>query len=265
MTGRLPWVAATLVAVIVAGYGAWAFSVPPTQFATIKAVASQGGVAGKWYTPGWFSAAEVTDDENSGIENVYIVDNCWKKEDFENVDLGENGVDDDEDNTNMLLAGSTDAVIEDNNRSATIPYESAFKIVVAIRFEADADEFAPKRERRLVAYVNEDNMYVWINWSPTTDVGEQYTEENSEVSGMAYERIFDNGDSDITWTENSPDYDGFDGQIAGTDDWARINVVFCNANKAPGSAEDAGNDELGFRLAAGATMTLDNIDLWIWA
>jgi hypothetical protein len=268
MTGRLPWVAATLVAVIVAGMGAWALSIPPAQFATIKAVPSELSVSGKWFTPGWFTAAEVTAAENSGIENVYIVDNYWDEADFENVNLGENGVITDPDNVNMLLAGSTDAVITGNNDNAEIPYESPFKIVVAVRVEADADEWAPKRQRRLAAYVNEDNMYVFLDWSPSTDVGETYNVENSELTGdgpSAYERWFAL-DSDVSWTKNDSAYDGFDGTIAEPNDWARINVVFCNANKdVYATPPETGSDEMGFRLAAGSTMTLDNIDLWVWA
>jgi hypothetical protein len=267
MTGRLPWVAATLVAVIVAGMGAWALSTPPAQFAIIKAVPSEGGVSGNWFTPGWFTAAVVTAAENSGIENVYIVDNYWTPDNFVNYDLGlQGGEDMDNDPNNYLLAGSSDAVITGDDDNATIPYESPFKIVVAVRIEADADEWAPKRQRRLVAYVNEDNMYVFLDWSPSTDIGETYNVENSELTGDgpdAYERYFG---GNVSWTKNSAAYDGFDGTTAEPNHWARINVVFTNANKnVYATPPETGTENLGFRLAAGTSITLDNIDLWIWA
>jgi hypothetical protein len=197
--------------------------------------------SGGFYAVGWAKWGA----ENSGIENIYICDNVSLSS-FDGVDLGDlMGAD--PAGTNLLLDGTQnegDAVIEnlkyDNvttDTTATIPYERAFLIVVGVKIKSDADEIAPKADRNLVAYVNQDNMYVYIVWTPAQFGASSDNSTNSE------ERVVENN---VEWTADG-DYDG---ETVNAE--ARVNVVLTNGGNA-------------YRLNAGDTLTLTEVSLYLWA
>jgi hypothetical protein len=217
--------------------------------------------------------------DNCGIENIYICDNYGADPDTPTFpdpddpthwddDLGLLGGEDlagvDYDQLmngtyNDPAIDNSGAVIENYPTAnpdtwATIPYERPFVIVVAVRIEADADNvYTTKENQKLVAYVNRDNMYVYLDWSPNM-FGDGYeNSQEEEQNGNTCEHIFDNSPG-IDWTIPNQPNDG-----TGPDDWARVNVVFANTDGI------GGTDYQGFQLNAGDTLNLDEVELWVWA
>jgi hypothetical protein len=214
--------------------------------------------------------------DNCGIENIYICDNENADPDVSNwpdpdnaehwdLNLGDLGGEDQVgSNTDPLMNGTynnveidnSGAVIENENYSpgggdlddfATIPYERPFVIVVAVKVKANADWTATTKENaRLVAYVNKDNMYVYVEWSPSMYGDDN---ENTEAESTEREWAFENN---VPWTTNQA-YDG-----TTTDAEARVNCVICNT-------DGTSNNIQGFRLNAGQTLNLDKVELWVWA
>ncbi len=176
MSGRLPWVAATVVIVIAAGLGAWALS-QPTQTTTQippsttpstgawgqAANVSISGTAGASYVTLTTTAFARTGD-NIGIENVYLIKNspaAWEN----NFDPG-------------LAAYSADilATFTDNNQTQNVNYETPFKIVIS------GFMYAPDN----MAYATTENAYGVI-----TSTGEFTANENT-LSLPERQYIFDN-------------------------------------------------------------------------
>ena len=267
MSGRLPWVAAAVIIVIVAALGAWALSTPSTPAtATVRALFSGPSVQqeGRWLA----IAGPTSGADNCAIENIYIVDNGSSASDK----LG----DSDTANENLadhflgfvaenyLLNGASDPIIDNNNDNATIPYEVPFEIVVAAVIVADADYVGDKAQVRLAAYVNPENVYVRLSWSGNL-VNPPGTGDNENTQITGFEYAFDN---DCPWTSGASN-SGYDGRI-GTGykdlpggpinlwnmrdnvDYARVNFVFTRG----------GN---GFTLPAGGTLNLNQVVLWVWA
>jgi hypothetical protein len=236
MSGRLPWVAATVVIVIAAGLAAWALSQPPVSPGPVAP--AQGTITGVASgTPWSFFAAAIP--ENSGIENVYICDNdvggtpvedLLSDTSTENENLADHWLGNVPDN--YLLNGSSDPIIDENQDNATIPYERDFCIVVAVKVAADETYVGNKAAAKYVAYVNPENMYVYVAWS-----GSLTGSENTQLTG--YEYAFDN---DVPWQSGASNSIGF----------ARVNCVITNSDD-------------GFRLPAGGNLSLDPIRLWGWA
>lgn len=170
MSGRLPWVAATVVIVIAAGLGAWALSQPAvtTQPPTTTPGASFGLVGEGNVTIGdtgsaigLVSGAVSALNENNGIENIYIMTHTGKT--WEN-------------NQNLSGNGEVLGVISSDAGSQNIAYETKFAIVVAVRI------FAPDN----MAYAVQENSYAYI-----TTAGEWVDTENTEVL-PEYEFNFEN-------------------------------------------------------------------------
>jgi len=135
---RLPWAPITVIVLVAASVGAWAFwptaevtPVIPTGLppATIS-VPFAGGLA--------FAGGIPTD---SGIENIYIMQHHL----YENTDNLTN-------HDNLQTYGGNEAVIEDTGLAAeNVPYENYFDIVVAVKGHTDN-----------MAYVNKENTYVRV-------------------------------------------------------------------------------------------------------
>ncbi|MEM2875004.1 MAG: hypothetical protein QW567_03180 [Candidatus Hadarchaeales archaeon] len=218
------WVTAAVAIVIVAGIAGWALSLPPavTGQGTVSLISGQLLTADGQFLIGFTGGVP----ENSGIENVLICDNDVPNSTNFGVHISM------ENNSTKLLNGATDAVITGTGDSATIPYEYPFTIVMACRVEADASYTGNKQTAKLVAYVNQDNMYGYLSYS-----GALSGTENTQNTG--YEYAFDNN---VPWTTNGAYATGY----------ARVNCVF-NYNGQ------------GFVLPAGGTLNLDNIALYIWS
>lgn len=273
MSERLPWVAAAVVIVIVAGMAAWLFSAPAPAFGTIAWAGGTSGVfaaaGGKWVAlTGPLSTAD-----NSAIENIYIVDNGTRVKladaSTENENLADHWlIPGFNQGDNYLLNGASDPIITDNNYAdnATIPYEVPFEIVVAAVVIADADYVGDKGDARLVAYVNPENVYMTLDWwgslvDPSETSSQGTIDENTQVTG--YEYPFDNN---CPW-ESGAANDGSRGGVGtgwqagpypdilstlGNDvDYARLNFVFTRNNN-------------GFTLPAGGSIDI-SVTLWVWA
>jgi hypothetical protein len=266
MSGRLPWVAAAVVIVIIAGLGAWALSMPAAPaWATVKLTSTSGPTVGRWFISG-------PEQDNTSIENVYICDNDalanLSDVSKENENLIEHwtGLV----TENYLLDGASDPLITGDDDTATIPYEVPFQVVVAFTAIADADYVGDKAGEHLVAYISQDNVYVYENWSgelvdpdQTSGLDNTHPASTDEDAGQVYP--FDN-DSDVTtWATGQAGQDGseggtvslpdplnptilpgYDGQI----DWIRCNAVFTR-------------DGNGFTLPAGGSINID-IKLYGW-
>ena len=276
MSGRLPWVAAAVVIVIVAGFAALYLSNPTPTFGTIGlTVPKVSSASAVWATPGtplgtWVAITGPAEGaDNCAIENIYIVDNIAPNQTNFGVNIGEkyrtsSGTD------NICLDGASDPIIDNNNDTATIPYEVPFKIVVAAVLWADADMTGNKGPdgARHVAYVNKENAYVYASF---TGDGFDYSSENTLLTGHAY--AFEN---DNPWTATG-NYGGQNDSglapygwaaapggldnVKNTDlpnyvDYARVNYVLCDCNNAAG-----GDGE--YQLPAGGSMNID-VTLYVW-
>lgn len=129
-TSKLPWATAAVI-VVVAAVAAWAIwgqapAVPPTGAATITAIVG----------PGTVFAKGVPAENASGIENVYIVKHSAA------IDYA---------STNLSSNANNLGVITDNAGTASIAYETAFDIVVAVKAGTDN-----------MAYATKENMTVWL-------------------------------------------------------------------------------------------------------
>ncbi len=172
MSGRLQWVAATVVIVIAAGLGAWALSQPAatttTTPTTSGAWSSVGNVEIGIDTSGAEAVLTTTafarTGDNIGIENVFLMKNApaaW--ENNKNASDPANQVD--------ILATFTD-----NNQTQNIAYETPFKIVL-VGFMYSPDN---------MAYATIDNAYGVITGS-----GEFTVSENTDTL-PEHEFCFDN-------------------------------------------------------------------------
>mgnify|MGYP000509964940 CR=1 FL=1 len=290
MSGRLPWVAAAVVIVIAAGLAALYLSTPTPAFGTIGlSLPEVSSASAVWTAPGtplgtWVAITGPAEGaDNCAIENIYIVDNLAPNSFTMNI--GEryrtyaDGTPE-----NVCLDGADDPVIDNNNDTATIPYERPFKIVVAAVLWADADMVGDKGPSgaRHIAYVNPDNAYVIINftggtgWDVVTDGpdSDSYPDENTQDTGHEY--AFENDDPWLSGANNGGQNDrglgiGWAAIPGGVDnisgatykgypltdyiDYARVNFVFCDTETAGGDGE--------FQLPAGGQMNIE-ATLYVW-
>lgn len=143
MSGRIPWVAATVVIVIVAGLGAWALSTPTTTNPSSASGAQWGAISslrGATLGPGVITAPGTVSAEldiNNGIENIFI------------MKYGVGNLDDNLDDETENWLG----VIGDSGGSLNIPYETNFDIVVACKLKSPEN----------VAYRYKENARVYLN------------------------------------------------------------------------------------------------------
>ncbi len=293
MSGRLPWVAAAVVIVIVAGFAALYLSnpTPGVSTATITLSAPTVSQPAVWTAQGsplgmWVAlTGPAAGADNCAIENIYIVDNWSDIEANAKGDkLGDDltmGTSDPDDGENDLLDGASDPIITSDGDTATIPYEVPFKIVAAAVLWADSDlrENKGPTGARHVAYVNKDNAYMFleitsssglVNLAITDDDGDGDPDENTQVTGHEY--VFEN---DVPWTQ-SGNYGGQNDSglapygwaaapggldnVKNTDlpnyvDYARVNFVFTDTESSGGTGE--------FQLAAGGSMNIA-VTLYVW-
>ncbi|MEM2192158.1 MAG: hypothetical protein QXG38_00915 [Candidatus Hadarchaeales archaeon] len=160
MSGRLPWVAATIVIVIAAGLGAWALTQPTLAPATFSvgelSVFSNGTLVGRGWTQGqsgW-----------QGIENIFLI----------KYDKGDNTRAFDDQSENWL---SSNSVINENGQSINVPYEQYFDIVV------DVTLYAPDN----LAYASKENLYVYMKWSGYTTGSDNSFNEPSSAKEFVYD------------------------------------------------------------------------------
>jgi hypothetical protein len=200
VTNRFLWAVAVII-VLVVGLGAWAIleraPTTPSGYATIT------GIAGKRTL--W--AAGTPAGTSSGIENVYIVTHGAVNE---NINLSGNA--------NLL------GVITSSGGSCSIPYETSFDIVVAVKAGTDN-----------MAYARIDNMNVGLQISGSFSAAE----ENAQTPGHST--------TNCRMATYSWDNNGY-GTTSG---YLQINAIWDNN----------GN---GWKLPAGGSITLGNIELWGW-
>lgn len=133
ITSKLPWAAAATIIVVVVGLGAWALF---------------GGAPGE-ITPtpgGWTSYVFAYPPDNSGIENIYFVENkvgCIA--DFSaDMSLAAS-------RENLLKYIGTDVIATRTENTPNIPYDNYFQLIVSIT------AWKPP-----IGNLTTDNLYVWF-------------------------------------------------------------------------------------------------------
>lgn len=162
MTGRLPWVAATIVIVIAAGLGAWALTQPAPAPATFS-------TTGPWtvYLNGIPVASGWQQGQSGwqGIENIFLI--TWN--------LGDNTRDFSGQQENWLTQDEN-SVFSATGQTKNVPYEQKFDIVVDVKL------YAPDN----MAYATEENLYVYMSWSGYTSNSDNSLSPYSPTSAIEF-------------------------------------------------------------------------------
>lgn len=133
ITSKLPWAAAATIIVVAVGLGAWALF---------------GGAPGE-ITPtpgGWTSYVFAYPPDNSGIENIYFVENKVGCIADTSADMSLAASQE-----NLLEYLGTDVIATRTENTPNIPYDNYFQLIVSIT-----------AKKPPICNLTLDNLYVWF-------------------------------------------------------------------------------------------------------